>query len=93
MKTILNTLFANVHGIPCRHNLDRDVRIIDHGGILVLRPESEEDAVNLDSPEWLEAFVRTVCDIDFEVNSLELDPYCDDVEDETDTAVRILRAE
>lgn len=92
MRIILNTLYAEVHNIPARHNPD-DVRVIYKGGILILRPESEEDIVRLEDLNWLDAFVRDNCQIDNDVNGLELITDWDEVESDTDTAVRIYAAE
>lgn len=93
MKIVLNTLYAEVHNIPARHNPNSDVRVIDKGGLLVLRPESEEDVLRLEDLNWLDGFVRDNCQIDHDVNGLELTTDWDEVASDTDTAVRIYAAE
>ena len=93
MRIILNTLYAEVHHVPARHDSSSDVRVVDKGGLLVLRPESEEDVLRLDDLNWLDGFVRDHCQIDSDVNGLELLTDWDEVESDTDTAVKIYAAE
>lgn len=93
MKIVLNTLYAEVHNIPARHNPNSDVRVINKGGLLVLRPECEDDVLRLEDLNWLDAFVRDNCQIDSDVNGLELVTDWDEVNSDTDTAVKIYAAE
>jgi hypothetical protein len=78
MVVIKNTLYAKVHYVADRNNPDEDKRIVDKGGELILQPTCIEEKNQVEDLNWLDSYVREHCDIDHEVEGLEL--FCENVE-------------